>query len=44
MPAIRLHDPTWLSLHRANVRMVDRYLARYFSRMPIFSATINSSN
>jgi 2-polyprenyl-6-methoxyphenol hydroxylase-like FAD-dependent oxidoreductase len=25
MPAIRLHDPTWLSLYRANVRMVDRY-------------------
>jgi hypothetical protein len=25
MPAIRLHDATWLSLYRANVRMVDRY-------------------
>jgi 2-polyprenyl-6-methoxyphenol hydroxylase-like FAD-dependent oxidoreductase len=25
MPAIRLHNPTWLSLYRANVRMVDRY-------------------
>ena len=25
MPAIRLHDATWLSLYRANVRMVDRF-------------------
>jgi 2-polyprenyl-6-methoxyphenol hydroxylase-like FAD-dependent oxidoreductase len=25
MPAIRLYDATWLSLYRANVRMVDRY-------------------
>jgi hypothetical protein len=25
MPEIRLHDATWLSLYRANVRMVDRY-------------------
>ena len=25
MPAIRLHHATWLSLYRANVRMVDRY-------------------
>jgi len=24
-PEIRLHDSTWLSLYRANVRMVDRY-------------------
>jgi 2-polyprenyl-6-methoxyphenol hydroxylase-like FAD-dependent oxidoreductase len=24
-PGIRLHDATWLSLYRANVRMVDRY-------------------
>ena len=24
-PEIRLHDATWLSLYRANVRMVDRY-------------------
>ncbi len=24
-PAIRLHDATWLSLYRANVRMVDRF-------------------
>jgi len=27
MPEIRLHDATWLSLYRANVRMVDRYRA-----------------
>jgi 2-polyprenyl-6-methoxyphenol hydroxylase-like FAD-dependent oxidoreductase len=25
MPAIRLHDATWLSLYRANVRMVERF-------------------
>ena len=25
MPELRLHDATWLSLYRANVRMVDRY-------------------
>jgi 2-polyprenyl-6-methoxyphenol hydroxylase-like FAD-dependent oxidoreductase len=25
VPAIRLHNATWLSLYRANVRMVDRY-------------------
>ena len=25
MPSIRLHDAGWLSLYRANVRMVDRY-------------------
>ena len=25
MPGIRLHDATWLSLYRANVRMVDRF-------------------
>jgi 2-polyprenyl-6-methoxyphenol hydroxylase-like FAD-dependent oxidoreductase len=25
MPDIKLHDATWLSLYRANVRMIDRY-------------------
>ncbi|MFP2928605.1 FAD-dependent monooxygenase [Pyxidicoccus sp. 3LG] len=24
-PGVRLHDPSWLSLYRPNVRMVDRY-------------------
>jgi 2-polyprenyl-6-methoxyphenol hydroxylase-like FAD-dependent oxidoreductase len=24
-PAIRLHEPTWLSLYRPNIRMVDRF-------------------